>query len=154
MGGKIGYILQAGDAGYDENVTHGIIVGRYSESVNYYWSKPDYYTTAVPGATGTAIGTGRANTDLIIAQNGAGTDYAAGVARAYTGGGYADWYLPSKDELLAIIKNRTAIGGTWLNCYKSSSEYDGSQTYVIWNDEYIDWEGKYGGRKVCAVRDF
>jgi len=154
LGGKIGYLLQSGDAGYDANVSHGLIVGRYSESVNYYWCKSAYYDTALSETTGTAIGTGRANTDLIIAQNGAGTDYAAGVARAYTGGGYTDWYLPSKDELVAILTNKAIIGGTWLNCYESSSESDASRAYIVWNDLPTGPEGKNGGRKVCAVRDF
>jgi hypothetical protein len=153
LGGKIGYLLQPGDAGYDENVSHGLIVGRYDEAINYPWAVNGNERTALPGATGTAIGTGRANTDLIVAQNGAGANYAAGLARAYTGGGYTDWYLPSRDELLAIIKNRGAIGMN-LNCHKSSSEYDANQAYVVWLDEYLSYENKSGGRKVCAVRSF
>jgi len=156
QGGKVGYLLQAGDPGYDANVSHGLIVGRYSEAVNYFWCKPEYYSTFLSG-TGTAIGTGRANTELIIAQNGPGTDYAAGVARAYTGGGYTDWYLPSKDELVAILTNQTTIDSgltSWLNCYKSSSEFNATQAYIVWYDLPTYGEAKDTGRKVCAVRDF
>lgn len=153
LGGKVGYLLQEGDPGYDPDVSHGLIVARFDEAVNYPWAVDGYQHAALPGATGTAIGTGRANTELIVAQNGAGTNYAAGLARAYSGGGYSDWYLPSRDELLAVIKNRGAIGMN-LNCYKSSSEYDADQAYVVWLDEYLSYENKSGGRKVCAVRDF
>ena len=53
-----------------------------------------------------AIGVGRANTDAIIGIQGATeTDYAAGLARAYNGGGKSDWYLPSKDELHMMFTN-------------------------------------------------
>lgn len=52
------------------------------------------------GAIGTAIGTGFSNTNTIITSQGIiATNYAAGLVRAYTGGGYTDWYLPSKEEL-------------------------------------------------------
>src|SRR5674476_46273 len=81
--------------------------------------------TAVPGGTPTAIGTGSANTDKIITQNGAASTYAAGLARAYTDGVYHDWYLPSKEELNQLYLNRVAIGGfdtTTYWWYWSSSE--------------------------------
>jgi len=53
-----------------------------------------------PVPTGTAIGTGRANTQAIIAACGGRT--AAGVAARYRGGGRTDWFLPSTDELAAL----------------------------------------------------
>jgi hypothetical protein len=45
------------------------------------------------------IGIGYKNSSAIVIQNNAGTTYAAGAARAYTGGSQSDWYLPSSAEL-------------------------------------------------------
>jgi hypothetical protein len=59
------------------------------------------------GASGTAIGTGLANTNTIISSQGAvAISYTAGKARAHNGGGYTDWYLPSYIELYQLYINR------------------------------------------------
>ena len=69
------------------------------------------YQGSKRGAAGTELGTGFSNTDKIIASQGRiATNYAAGLARAYNGGGYTDWYLPSKNELNKLFLNRVAIG--------------------------------------------
>lgn len=53
----------------------------------------------VTGATGSAIGTGSANTTAMVTACASG---AGNSARAYTGGGFNDWFLPSFDELNAM----------------------------------------------------
>lgn len=50
------------------------------------------------------IGRGLLNSKLIVTQFGAGTDYAAGLARAYRGGSKSDWYLPTTAELNELCK--------------------------------------------------
>ncbi len=83
--------------------------------------------------TGTAIGTGAGNTDLIIANLAIDDDFAAKVCADYslTVGGvtYDDWFLPSKDELDLMYDNLkvNALGGfsgdDSGDSYWSSSEY-------------------------------
>ena len=97
QGGVVFYIFEDGETGYIAGETHGLIAAVADQSSIIRWYNGSYVTT---GATGTAIGTGSANTDaIILAQGATETSYAAGLARAYTGGGYTDWFLPSKDEL-------------------------------------------------------
>jgi hypothetical protein len=54
-------------------------------------------TTSIAGAVDTAVGTGSANTTAML--NLPCTSGAAVAARAYVGGGFTDWFLPSQDEL-------------------------------------------------------
>lgn len=121
QGGKLAYILHSGDPGYNASTPHGLIAATDDQSTGIIWTKDAFKFISV--ATGTALGTGSANTTAIINQAGAGSTYAAGLARAYTGGGYSDWFLPSKDELKILWINKTAIGGLGYGSYWSSSEY-------------------------------
>lgn len=106
------------------------------------WYNGVYTTT---GATNRVIGSGSANTAAIIAnQSTTATDYAAGIAQAYNGGGYTDWFLPSWDEMLKIVTYKSKItsasvanGGTAVrtdspnNFYWSSTEYDNTRAIVL-----------------------
>ena len=53
----------------------------------------------IPGALGTAIGTGAANTQAMDAACSSGAGQAAA---DYSAGGFDDWFLPSQDELNAL----------------------------------------------------
>ena len=154
-GGKVAYILQAGDPGYSTTDQHGLIVAAADQGT-IVWAQDTYNEVLV--GTGTAIGTGSANTNAIIAQNGAGTGYAAGMARACTDGGYSDWFLPSKDELNKLCLNGAAIGGigssSW---YWSSSEHPDNGAWVQGFDDGslgVDNYGKNYCFYIRAVRTF
>jgi len=155
-GGKVAYILQPADAGYVTGTQHGLIAATEDQSSGIIWAKVDYQSTAVPDGTLAAIGSGSANTDKIIAQNGAGITYAAGKARSYAGGGYNDWYLPSRYELLELDNNRVAIGGFQSSYYWSSTE--GGAT-VAWSKAFpaSSWSSQTKDTRwtrVRAVRSF
>jgi hypothetical protein len=154
QGGKVAYILVSGDPGYDANTQHGLIAATSDQSTGIRWYNGSFTTTS---ASDTALGTGLANTNAIIAKQGATTtSYAAGLARAYTGGGYTDWYLPSKYELFKLYVNQLAIGGFTNSAYYwSSSEVDlGGAYYQIFNS-WHRWNGlKSGLYYVRAVRSF
>ena len=152
-GGKVAYILTSSDAGYDPTLIKGIIVATTDQSTGIQWYNGAFTTTS---ATGTAIGTGLSNTDAIIASQGAvTTNYAAGLARAYGGGGYSDWFLPSKDELNQLYLNRVAIGGFASAFYWSSTE---ATQFFTWrqnlNTGVQDTLGKSGLMYVRAIRTF
>ncbi len=122
------------------------------------------YGTAVVGGRGTGIGTGASNTQKIVAQFGNAepyekkADYAAKVCADYQGGGYADWFLPSKDELKLMYQNlkKNNLGGFSDWHYWSSSESDDG--YYVWAQYFYNGGQGYNlrnyGYRVRPVRAF
>ena len=141
-GGKIAYILVSGDPGYDANVPHGLIAAASDQSTASQWG---CLGTAIPGADGTALGTGNQNTiDIMV---GCAT---AGIAARLCGdlilNGYSDWYLPSKDELNKLYINQVAVSGFSSGIYWSSSEFDNASA---WYQNFVSGY-QYGYPKVSA----
>ena len=147
QGGKIAYI--------DSTGLHGLIAATEDQSNAAKWFNG---SNTVIGATGTAIGTGLANTDAIIAKQATNyvVNYAAKICRDYRGGGYTDWYLPSKDELNQLFINKSVLGGFDTYFYWSSTEgnnyYALNQSFNIGLQYYNDT--RYNKFKVRAVRAF
>jgi len=80
---------------------------------------------------------GMANTTAIVARH-VGVDtstYAAGMADALTFGGQSDWFLPSKDELNEMFKNKSSAGG-FASSYWSSSAHPNS-TFSAWGQRFV-----------------
>ena len=110
-------------------------------------------TSAYNNAAG--VGLGYANSSTIVTQNGtynaSSNNYAAGAARAYTGGSKTDWYLPTTAELNLLFQwhrgvtpnvatpatggslNSSTYGassvGFTTGDYWSSSEYDNDEAW-------------------------
>jgi len=159
QGGKLAYIFQAGDPGYDSLVEKGLIAATADQSTPIIWAVVGCQITDVEGAYGTEIGTGLTNTYAIIAQNDPTSTglitYAAGLAHAYNGGGYSDWYLPSKDELNKLYLNRVAIGGFVAIHYWSSSAYDSDDAYLQFFDHGLQGANyKNNSYNIRPVRTF
>ena len=133
QGGVVFHLFVPGETGYVSGETHGLIAAVEDQSSGIQWAiwNNGNYVYVTTGATATAIGTGSDNTDAIISVQGdTQSDYAAGLASTYSGGGYTDWFLPSKDELNQMCINKStleAVSGfnAFTNTYYwSSTEHD------------------------------
>ena len=139
--------------------------GSYSDGWRYLEAAPSDQSTGiqwyngtyvVTGATGTAIGTGQANTTAIVAAQEAG-NYAAQLCNDLTEGGYSDWFLPSKDELNWMRENLylKGVGGFVGYGYWSSSEfYASSAWYQYFCNGLQNGNYEYLTYRVRAVRAF
>ena len=112
-------------------------------------------------AQGLAIGTGQANTTMIVnvlktVETGS---YAAKVCEdksvTYNGKTYADWFLPSKEELNQMYINRVAIGGFTTFWYWSSTEDLSNDAWIqFFNSGNQNSNGKGNYSRVRPVRAF
>ncbi|MFH1096393.1 MAG: DUF1566 domain-containing protein [Candidatus Desantisbacteria bacterium] len=89
-------------------------------------------------------------------STGANWNDAKQICSNYRGGGYADWYLPSKDELDLLYLQKGVVGGFGSDYYWSSTaEYN---SYDAWTQHFDSgfqgYLGKYYPDFVRAVRAF
>ena len=56
--------------------------------------------------------------------------YSARVAANTFAGGYCDWFLPNREQLKELYRNRDAVGGLEATYYWSSSESEQGQAWA------------------------
>lgn len=151
-------------------VEHGIIASLTDLSTGIQWTKPALFQTYI-GTEAQSPRDGFFNTNAIVTQAGAGIDYAAGLCRSYTAGGFSDWYLPAIWELnqcynSAIIINEAlgdANGFNFTPWNSSNSSYYWSSTEgydnTAWNLDFgfgntSNSLDKFSTIRVRAVRRF
>ena len=144
-GGKVAHI--------DTSGLHGLIAAESDQSIGIQW---DIYSRESVGAAGAYIGSGFSNTNKVVRSvRGEAVNYAAAMARSYQGGGYDDWYLPSKDELNQLYINKGLIGGFHNFFYWSSTEYDQNSAWMQFFSNGVQFSYlKSGTYYVRAVRAF
>ena len=157
-GGKIFYVSTTGFdfyTGNDESKT----IAHYLETdlndgISLKWATRGAPPYAVISdlANATTIGTGKRNTALIL--EGDPTAPAALYCVNYKAGGMNDWFLPSKDELNELYKQKNLFGTTsrffWSSSQNSENEaWD--QTFLGGNQ--YSWS-KGSSTSVRAIRAF
>lgn len=146
LGGIIGYLLQPGDPGYDYYVQHGLIISPTTPPLvddggggicwpsGYPWSMQNVGAQPNLTSLSSAIGTGQANTNTIVAAyNPYGeicTYNPAKLCDIYTINGFSDWYLPSLNELTSIGANR-ALLPDWNYGYWTSTQVNQTNAYMV-----------------------
>ncbi len=96
---------------------------------NFAWG---CYGKSIPSAKATVVGTGATNTTAIV--NGCSEENtAAKMAKSYVNNGYADWFLPSKDELELMYSQKIVVAKSPNYIYWSSSD---TGTSYAWGQNF------------------
>jgi hypothetical protein len=155
-GGKVFYFNAAGFTMTDTGeICHYLEASPVDMSERLTWATTGFTNSDI--LTDIAIGTGRNNTALIL-----NTDANAPAAKACRdyrcSNNLSDWFLPSKDELSELYKNRFYVrnmGNMW---YFSSSQMSSS---TVWSKFFQDddrWDSSAKGTSssnyVRAIRAF
>lgn len=146
-GGKIAYI--------DETGKHGFIAALKDQGIGM-WSTTNEGPSIQDGYDHRVIGSGKTNTDKMLADDNAGaSETAARLCSELVQSNYDDWYLPSIEELKQLYLNRVILGGFTGDAYWSSSEYFHDKAeYLIFSSNINGPNRKRNTYRVRAIRSF
>ena len=101
------------------------------------------------------MGAGKDNTAKIITAYGNTGNYAALLCANYRGGGYSDWFLPSKEELIKLAAQQKVVGNFTGGNYWSSTEADAVNAWFVhFHRSLVLKLGKSNVYHVRAIRQF
>jgi len=122
----------------------------------YEFSAPwGLYGTAVP-ESGTDVGSGKKNTDIMVSLTRVeGRDSAAYKCRQLEINGFNDWFLPSKDELSLIYTTLYSEGiGSFKDDWYWSSSVWNEDDDLEWNSKYYSWVHDFSnGKQITYASD-
>ena len=162
QGGVVAYILAVGDPGYEAGKVKGFIAS--TTDVGAYLGRLDG-GSRVSGITNTdlTLGTGLSNFNKLVTAYGTVNSSAVKLAYDYSvvydGVTYDDWYIPSKNELLKLYANKTAIGNFALDgtFYWTSNQCNGASTaanYIRFTDGFVQCNGTEQAGRLRVIRNF
>jgi len=109
------------------NNSSGLVVAVSNQFYSGTWG----CTGTLTGATGTAIGTGAANTAAIVSSGCATSGSVIELVSNLNLNGYDDWFLPSEDELTEIYTNISIVNATTIaNGGQVTSQFHWSSTEI------------------------
>lgn len=155
---KLGMNYQGGIIFHlDATGKHGFIAPTSDQSNTAQWINGSYLTSLLTSTGASSIDDGSSNTSLIIKTFGNTGSYSAKICRDYKGGGFNDWYLPSKNELNILYTQKSLVGGFADEIYWSSSEYDAGSAWVQYflnGEQHLDNTSDAANVHTRAIRSF
>ena len=162
---------------YLEASPEDVKIGDTSQLGFYYFRKDDNTVVAVsnnndsnsaPSSTGNAaIGQGRYNSSVFYNWDESNvsstndqmvsvTEYAVAACKAYRGGGFDDWFIPSFEELKTMFSALNANTSVSFSDgkYWSSTEYNMNFVWARDKNGSNDWNDRKAKLNVRAVRAF
>ena len=143
----------------DKSGRHGLVAFEEDQATEVFpYFEGEKYKGETSALKGDSIYAGKFNTEQIIANKSVGYD-AAKICVNFRGGGYNDWYLPSKFELkLLYMQYRKNVVGNFARDYYWSSSEDIND--VAWLFRFYDGQlynyPRYGSTafRIRAIRAF
>jgi hypothetical protein len=160
-GGIVAYILAPGDPGYEVGKVKGFVASGTDFAYQGRFNNGSYNSTITNNET--AIGGGINNFPKLVTAYGTSLTSAVKAAATYSntvnGVTYNDWYIPSRDELLKLYLNKTAIGnfvldGTfyWTSNYCNGNS--GAANYIRFTDGFVQCNGTEQSGRLRLIRNF
>lgn len=155
---KLGLSYQGGIIFYlDATGEHGLIAATGDQSSSASWWNGSFLSSLLTATGATSTTDGSANTSAIIQTQGNDGSYSAKLCRDYSGGGFKDWFLPSKDQLNILYSQKILVGGFSNQIYWSSTEYDRGNAWVQYfldGEQHLDNTSDAANVHTRAIRAF